>query len=120
MIVAPPVSTRLTKLLKCRYPILLPGMSWISKPELVAAVSNAGGVGILATGPLSPEETRESIRRIRELTDKTFGVGATLLMPGAKENAEVAVMEQVPLVNISLGKAQWIADAVPCSVMLLM
>ena len=112
MIVAPPVNTRLTKLLKCRYPILLPGMSWISKPELVAAVSNAGGVGILATGPLSPEETRESIRRIKELTDKTFGVGATLLMPGAKENAEVAVTEQVPLVNISLGKAQWIADAV--------
>ena len=109
---APPVRTRITELLKCRYPILLPGMSWISKPELVAAVSNAGGVGILATGPLSPDETRESIRRIRQLTDKTFGIGATLLMPGATQNAQVALDEQVPLINISLGKAPWIADAV--------
>lgn len=112
MNVAPPVRTRITQLLKCRYPIILPGMSWISKPELVAAVTNAGGVGILATGPLSPEETRQSIRRIRELTNGTFGIGATLLMPGASENARVALEEQVPLVNISLGKAKWLADEV--------
>lgn len=86
-------------------------MSWISTPELVAAVSNAGGVGILATGPLSAEETRQSIRKVRELAPgKPFGIGATLLMPGAKENAEVALEEEVPLINISLGKAQWIAD----------
>lgn len=111
-IAAPPVRTRITKLLNCRYPVILPGMSWISKPELVAAVSNAGGVGILATGPLSADETRQSIRRIRELTDRTFGVGATLLMPGASENAQVALEEQVPLVNISLGKAKWLTDGV--------
>lgn len=86
-------------------------MSWISTPELVAAVSNAGGVGILATGPLSASETREAIRRIRQVTDKPFGIGATLLMPGAKENAEVALDEHVPIINISLGKADWIADA---------
>mmetsp|Transcript_16858 Transcript_16858/g.27993 ORF Transcript_16858/g.27993 Transcript_16858/m.27993 type:complete len:366 (-) Transcript_16858:334-1431(-) len=112
MTIAPPVRTRVTQLLNCRYPIILPGMSWISKPELVAAVSNAGGVGILATGPLSPEETKQSIRRIRELTDQTFGIGATLLMPGANENARVALEEEVPLVNISLGKAKWLADGV--------
>jgi enoyl-[acyl-carrier protein] reductase II len=78
---------------------------------LVAAVSNAGGCGILATGPLSAEETRQSIRRIRELTKdrKPFGIGATLLMPGAKENAQVALEEQVPLINVSLGKPDWIA-----------
>jgi enoyl-[acyl-carrier protein] reductase II len=110
--VAPPIKTRITRLLKCRYPIILPGMSWISKPELVAAVSNAGGVGILATGPLSPKETEESIQRIRQLTDKNFGVGVTLLMPGSKENAEIALREQVGLINISLGKAQWIADEI--------
>jgi enoyl-[acyl-carrier protein] reductase II len=108
----PAVHTRITKLLKCRYPVLLPGMSWISTPELVAAVCNAGGVGILATGPLNATETRESIRRIQQLTDKPFGIGATLLMPGAAENAKVAIEEQVPLVNVSLGKADWIADAV--------
>jgi enoyl-[acyl-carrier protein] reductase II len=110
--VAPPIKTRITRLLKCRYPIILPGMSWISKPELVAAVSNAGGVGILATGPLSARETQESIQRIRELTDKTFGVGVTLLMPGSKENAQIALSEKVELINISLGKAQWISDEI--------
>ena len=106
------VTTRITSLLNCRYPIILPGMSWISTPELVAAVSNAGGVGILATGPLSAAETRDSIRSIRSLTDKPFGIGATLLMPGAMENAKVALDEQVLLINVSLGKADWIADAV--------
>ena len=86
-------------------------MSWISTPELVAAVSNAGGVGILATGPLKPDETRESIRQIRELAPgKPFGIGATLLMPGSKENATVALEEQVPIINVSLGKAEWIAN----------
>lgn len=87
-------------------------MSWISCPELVAAVSNAGGTGILATGPLSAAETRDSIRRIRSLTDKPFGVGLTLLMPGSAENVEVAIHEQVPMVNISLGKADKISPRV--------
>jgi enoyl-[acyl-carrier protein] reductase II len=100
--------TRFTKLFGIKHPVVLPGMSWISTPELVSAVSNAGGLGILATGPLSAEETRNSIRRIRELTDKPFGIGCTLLMPGAKENAEVALQEKVPVINVSLGKADWI------------
>ena len=83
------MKTKITELFGIKYPIILPGMSWISVPELVAAVCNAGGIGYLATGPLSPDKTRKSIRRIRELTDKPFGVGATLLMPGAYENALV-------------------------------
>jgi enoyl-[acyl-carrier protein] reductase II len=102
------MQTRITDIFGIEYPVFLPGMSWISKPELVAAVSNAGGLGILAMGPLSPEETRESIKRIRELTDKPFGVGCTLMMPGAKENAEVALEEQVPVINFSLGKGDWL------------
>jgi enoyl-[acyl-carrier protein] reductase II len=85
-------------------------MSWISMPPLVAAVSNAGGVGILATGPLNPTETSDAIRQIRSLTDQPFGIGATLLMPGAAENAKVALKEQVPIINVSLGKAEWIAE----------
>jgi enoyl-[acyl-carrier protein] reductase II len=87
-------------------------MSWISTPPLVAAVSNAGGVGILATGPLNAEQTRQSIRDIRDRTDQPFGIGATLLMPGAAENAQVALEEQVPIINVSLGKAGWVADGV--------
>ena len=116
---APAIRTRITQLWKCPYPIVLPGMSWISVPELVAAVCNAGGVGILATGPLSADETRTSIRRIRSLlksdennNNKSFGIGVTLLMPGAQQNAQVALEEQVPIINVSLGKADWIADGV--------
>ena len=103
------MKTRITETFGIQYPILLPGMSWISKPELVAAVSNAGGLGILALGPLNPEQTRASIRKIRELTDKPFGIGCTLLMPGAKENAEVCLEEKVPVINYSLGKGDWIS-----------
>ncbi len=105
------VRTRITKLLGCKYPLVLPGMSWISTPELVAAVSNAGGVGILATGPLNAQQTKDAIAKIRELApSKPFGIGATLLMPGAQENATIALEEQVPLINVSLGKPDWIAQ----------
>lgn len=106
----PRINTRITKLFQIDHPFILPGMSWISTPALVAAVSNAGGLGILATGPLSPEKTRQSIQEIRKLTNKPFGIGATLLMPGAKENAEVALEEKVPVINFSLGKGDWIVE----------
>ncbi|HNV46970.1 MAG TPA: nitronate monooxygenase [Spirochaetota bacterium] len=104
------METRITKLFGIKYPIILPGMSWISTPELVAAVCNAGGIGWLATGPLSAEQTREAIKKIRSLTKKPFGCGCTLLMPGARENAEVMLEEKVPVINVSLGKCDWIAE----------
>lgn len=71
---------------------------------------NQGGLGILATGPLNPDETRSAIQKIRSKTDQPFGIGATLMMPGAEENAKVAIDEKVPIINISLGKGDWIAD----------
>jgi len=105
------MKTRMTELFGIKYPIMLAGMSWVSIPEMVAAVSNAGGLGILATGPLGVKETRKSIHRIRELTDKPFGANATLLFPGAKENTKVLLEEEVPVINFSLGKGDWIAKA---------
>ena len=105
------MQTRITQLLAIEHPIILPGMSWISTPELVAAVSNAGGLGILATGPLNAEQTREAIAKVRTLTNKPFGIGATLMMPGATENAKVALEEKVPVINFSLGKGDWIVKA---------
>jgi enoyl-[acyl-carrier protein] reductase II len=75
---------------------------------MVAAVSNAGGLGILATGPLSSGQTREAIKDIRKLTDRPFGANATLMFPGAAENAKVLLQEQVPVINFSLGKGDWI------------
>ena len=106
------IRTKITKLFNIQHPVILPGMSWISTPKLVAAVANAGGLGILATGPLTPKQTRESIREIRTLTDKPFGIGLALLMPGSKENAEVGIQEQVPVINFSLGKGDWLAERV--------
>jgi enoyl-[acyl-carrier protein] reductase II len=106
------MKTRITELFGIKYPIVLPGMSWISTPELVAAVCNAGGIGWLATGPLSTKETEASIKKIRELTKKPFGAGATLLMPGAKENLEVLIDMQVPVINVSLGKPDKVVQRV--------
>ncbi len=106
------MKTRITELFGIKYPILLSGMSWISTPPLVAAISNAGGLGILATGPFGPDDTRKAIREIRELTDKPFGANATLLFEHADENAKVLIEEKVPVINFSLGKGDWIVEAV--------
>ena len=102
------MKTRITEMVGIKYPIVLSGMSWISTPKMVAAVSNAGGLGILATGPLNAEQTRESIREIRKLTDKPFGANASLMFPGAAENAKVLLQEKVPVINFALGKGDWI------------
>jgi enoyl-[acyl-carrier protein] reductase II len=105
------MKTRITELFGIKYPIILSGMSWISVPKMVAAVSNAGGLGILATGPLNAEQTRKAIKEIRGLTAKPFGANATLLFPGAKENAKVLLEEKVPVINFSLGKGDWLVAA---------
>jgi len=86
-------------------------MSWISVPKMVAAVSEAGGLGILATGVLDTEETRSAVREIRSLTDKPFGANVSLLFPGAAQNAAVLLEEKVPVINFSLGKGDWIVQA---------
>jgi NAD(P)H-dependent flavin oxidoreductase YrpB (nitropropane dioxygenase family) len=105
------MKTRITELFGIHHPIVLSGMSWISIPKMVAAVSNAGGLGILATGPLDAAQTRESINEIKSLTGKPFGVNASLLFPGAAENAKVALEEKVPVINFALGKGDWIVNA---------
>jgi len=95
-------------MLGIRYPVFLSGMSWISTPEMVAAVSNAGGMGILATGPLDKDAVREAVRKIRKLTDKPFGANSALMFPGAMESAKVLLEEQVPVINFALGKGDWL------------
>jgi enoyl-[acyl-carrier protein] reductase II len=102
------MKTRITELFGIQYPIILSGMSWISVPEMVAAVSNAGGLGILATGPLDKEQTRRAIREIRKRTDKPFGANTSLMFPGATETAKVLLEEKVPVINFALGKGDWL------------
>jgi enoyl-[acyl-carrier protein] reductase II len=94
-----------------KHPIMLAGMNWITEPKLVSAVCNAGGLGILAIARCTPKESRELIRRIRDMTDKPFGINQILIGPGARENLEAAIGEKVPIINYSLGKP-WFVDAV--------
>ncbi len=102
--------TRITSLFGIRYPQICSGMTYVSTAELAAAVSNAGGLGLIQIGHLSPAQAREEIQRARTLTDKPFGVGLALIMPGAHENADVALDERVPVINFSLGKGDWLCQ----------
>lgn len=103
--------TRITELLDIQYPQICSGMTYVSNAELAAAVSNAGGLGLIQIGHLTPAQARAEIQRARQLTTKPFGVGLALMMPGAKENAEIALEEQVPVINYSLGKGAWLTKA---------
>lgn len=102
------METLITKLFRIKYPIVLSGMTGISSPELVAAVSNAGGLGIMATGDLNKSEMREAIKKVRMLTDKPFGANVPLLIPGSEKKAEILFEEKVPVINYSLGKGDWL------------
>ncbi|HEY5532961.1 MAG TPA: nitronate monooxygenase [Candidatus Anoxymicrobiaceae bacterium] len=104
------MKTRITELFGIEHPIILSGMSWISVPDMVAAVSNAGGLGILATGVYNADQTRKAIKEIKEKTDKPFGANASLLFPGAAQNALVCLEEKIPVINFSLGKGDWIVQ----------
>lgn len=106
------MKTKITQLFGIQYPIILSGMSWISVPELVAAVCNAGGLGILATGVMTADETREAVRQIHKLTKKPFGANVTLYFPGADRNARVLIEEKVPVINYALGKGDWLSKEV--------
>jgi enoyl-[acyl-carrier protein] reductase II len=102
------MKTRITELLGINYPIMLAGMAFVSLPKLVAAVSNAGGIGMLNSVAYAPHQMKEVIQQVKSLTDKPFGVNATLILPNAKENVEVALEEKVPILNYALGKGDWI------------
>ena len=98
------MKTRITELLNIRYPIIQGGMMWVGRAELAAAVSNAGGLGILTalTQP-TPEALREEIRRCRSMTDKPFGVNITILPaiepPPYDEYVQVIIESGVKIVE---------------------
>jgi len=105
------MKTRITELLGIKHPIMLAGMAFVSLPKLVAAVSNAGGIGMLNSVAYAPNQMKEVIKEIKSLTEKPFGVNTTLLFPNAKENVEVALEEKVPILNYALGKGDWLIKA---------
>ncbi len=96
--------TNLCGLLNITYPILQGGMAWVSDAYLAAAVSGAGGLGVIAAGHLmDPEDLRKEICRLRELTDKPFGVNIMLMNPSAPGFVDVVIEEQVPVVTTGAG-----------------
>jgi enoyl-[acyl-carrier protein] reductase II len=101
----------MTELLGIKYPIMLAGMAFVSLPKLVAAVSNAGGIGMLNSVAYTPNQIKDVIKEIKSLTDKPFGINTTLLFPNAKENVEIALEEKVPILNYALGKGDWLIKA---------
>ena len=100
------MKTRITELLKIKHPIIQGGMAWVADHHLAAAVSNAGGLGIIGAANAPAEVVREEIRKTRELTDKPFGVNVMLLSPSADEVAKVVVEEKVPVVTTGAGNPE--------------
>ena len=97
------MGTRLTELLGIQYPILQGAMAWISDAGLAAAVSNAGGAGIISTGGRTTEYTQAEIRRCRTLTQKPFGVNVMLMAPNKDEIVDVICTEKPAFVTLGAG-----------------
>ena len=97
------MKTRITELLQIEAPVIQGGMAWVAEHGLAAAVSNAGGLGIIGAASAPPEVVREEIRKCKELTDKPFGVNVMLLNPNADEVAKIVVEEGVRVVTTGAG-----------------
>ena len=97
------MKTRITELLGIEYPIIQGGMAWVAEHHLAAAVSEAGGLGLIGTANAPAEVVREEIRKEKELTEKPFGVNIMLMSPHAEEIAKVVVEEGVKVVTTGAG-----------------
>ena len=95
--------TSLCDLLGIKYPILQGGMAWVSTAELAAAVSEAGGLGIIGSGHAPTEWLEEQIKLAKKLTNKPFGVNVMLMSPFVEQNMELIARERVPVVTTGAG-----------------
>ncbi len=98
--------TRISDLFGIRYPIIQAGMVWASGARLAAAVSEAGGLGLIGSGSMKPELLREHIRKAKGLTNRPFGVNVPLLRGDAAELIDVVLDEGVRIVFTSAGSAK--------------
>lgn len=97
------METRVSRLLKTKYPVIQGGMAWVAEYHLAAAVSNAGGLGLIGAASAPPEVVREQIREVKKRTDKPFGVNVMLLNPNAADVAHIVIEEGVPVVTTGAG-----------------
>ena len=105
------MKTEITELLGIKYPIIQGGMAWVADFHLAAAVSNAGGLGIIGAGGAPAQWVREQILEAKKLTDKPFGVNIMLMNPEADEIAKILIEEGVKVVTTGAGNpAKYIKD----------
>ncbi len=97
------MKTEITELLGIQYPVIQGGMAWVAEYHLAAAVSMAGGFGLIGAASAPSEIVREQIRKVKELTDRPFGVNVMLMNPNASEVAKVVVEEGVAAVTTGAG-----------------
>tara|TARA_B100000446_G_scaffold67989_1_gene64432 strand:- start:643 stop:1710 length:1068 start_codon:yes stop_codon:yes gene_type:complete len=100
------ISTPLTELLGCRYPVLQTAMGWVADAKLVAATCNAGGFGFLAGAVMTPAEVEQGIKSIKQLTNNPFGVNFHMYTPGAMEIIDICIAQGVRAVSYSRSPAK--------------
>ena len=100
------MKTEVTKLLGIEYPIIQGGMAWVAECHLASAVSNAGGLGLIGAANAPADWVRDQVRKMKELTEKPFGVNIMLMSPYADEVAKVMVEEKVPVVTTGAGNPE--------------
>lgn len=100
------MKTKLTELLGTQYPIIQGGMAWVAEYHLAAAVSQAGGLGLIGAASAPGEWVREQVRKAKELTTKPFGVNIMLMSPYADEVAEIIAEEGVQVVTTGAGSPE--------------
>ena len=100
------MKTRVTELLGIEYPIIQGGMAWVADHHIAAAVSEAGGLGLIAAANAPAEWVREQIREAKKLTDKPFGVNIMLMSPSADEVAKIVVEEGIKVVTTGAGSPE--------------
>ena len=104
------INSKICSLLNIEYPILQGGMAWVATAELAAAVSEAGGLGVIGAGHMPPDALRAEIHKLKTLTQKPYGVNVMLMSPFVKEVMQVVVEERVPVVTTGAGNpAEYIA-----------
>ena len=100
------MNTAITELLNIEAPVIQGGMAWVAENCLAAAVSEAGGLGIIGAASAPADWVREQIHLVKEKTDKPFGVNIMLMSPYAKEVAKLVAEEKVPVVTTGAGSPE--------------
>ena len=94
---------KVCEILNIKYPIIQGGMAWVADANLASAVSNAGGLGLIAGGNAPKEIIKEEIRKCRTLTDKPFGVNVMLLSPFVDDIIDLIIEERIPVITTGAG-----------------